>query len=166
MWKVENPEEFRNKFQTNLNKLFDNDKLGINLEKGIFNYALKEADRKKVVKKWDNSYFVQIYLDKARSVYSNLTKKNVKLINDKNILPQDFAQMTHQEIDYDKWKDIIDIKQKRDKSKIENKVSHGAFKCRKCKSEKTSYYQLQTRSADEPMTTFVQCLECGIRWKC
>lgn len=27
------------------------------------------------------------------------------------------------------------------------------------------YVQMQTRSADEPMTTFVLCNECGYRWK-
>ena len=42
----------------------------------------------------------------------------------------------------------------------------GLFKCGKCKSTKTTYYQMQTRSADEPMTTYVTCLECGNRWKC
>jgi DNA-directed RNA polymerase subunit M/transcription elongation factor TFIIS len=42
----------------------------------------------------------------------------------------------------------------------------GAFKCSKCKSEKTTYYQMQTRSADEPMTTFVTCHNCSKRWKC
>lgn len=26
-------------------------------------------------------------------------------------------------------------------------------------------FQVQTRSADEPMTTFVLCNECGNRWK-
>ena len=40
------------------------------------------------------------------------------------------------------------------------------FTCRKCKKKKCSYYQMQTRSADEPMTTFVSCLSCGNRWKC
>ena len=40
------------------------------------------------------------------------------------------------------------------------------FTCYKCKSTNCSYYQLQTRSADEPMTTYVTCLECGQRWKC
>jgi hypothetical protein len=25
---------------------------------------------------------------------------------------------------------------------------------------------LQTRSADEPMTTFVTCIACGCRWRC
>jgi transcription elongation factor S-II len=39
------------------------------------------------------------------------------------------------------------------------------FKCGKCKQRKTTYYQMQTRSADEPMTTFVTCLVCENRWK-
>jgi DNA-directed RNA polymerase subunit M/transcription elongation factor TFIIS len=38
------------------------------------------------------------------------------------------------------------------------------FVCGKCKSRKCSYYQLQTRSADEPMTTFVTCTNCNNRW--
>jgi DNA-directed RNA polymerase subunit M/transcription elongation factor TFIIS len=42
----------------------------------------------------------------------------------------------------------------------------GMFKCRKCKSKKTTYYQMQTRSADEPMTTYVTCKSCGLKWKC
>jgi DNA-directed RNA polymerase subunit M/transcription elongation factor TFIIS len=42
----------------------------------------------------------------------------------------------------------------------------GQFKCGKCKSTKTTYYQMQTRSADEPMTTYVTCKGCGNRWKC
>lgn len=42
----------------------------------------------------------------------------------------------------------------------------GMFKCRKCGSKKTSYYQMQTRSADEPMTTYVTCSGCGLKWKC
>ena len=41
----------------------------------------------------------------------------------------------------------------------------GIFKCKKCKSNKTEYSQMQTRSADEPMTTFVTCKNCGNRWK-
>lgn len=38
-------------------------------------------------------------------------------------------------------------------------------RCRACKSLKTQYYLLQTRSADEPMTVYVSCLGCGKRWK-
>jgi DNA-directed RNA polymerase subunit M/transcription elongation factor TFIIS len=42
----------------------------------------------------------------------------------------------------------------------------GMFKCGKCKSKKTTYYQMQTRSADEPMTTYVTCMDCDAKWKC
>lgn len=39
------------------------------------------------------------------------------------------------------------------------------FKCYKCKSNKCTFYALQTRSSDEPMTLFVTCLNCGNNWK-
>jgi len=39
------------------------------------------------------------------------------------------------------------------------------LKCGKCGKRNCTYNQLQTRSADEPMTTFVMCNECGNRWK-
>lgn len=39
------------------------------------------------------------------------------------------------------------------------------LKCGKCKKRNCTYNQVQTRSADEPMTTFVMCNECGNRWK-
>ncbi|KAK7476059.1 hypothetical protein BaRGS_00032686 [Batillaria attramentaria] len=39
------------------------------------------------------------------------------------------------------------------------------FKCGKCGKHNCTYNQVQTRSADEPMTTFVLCNECGNRWK-
>lgn len=39
------------------------------------------------------------------------------------------------------------------------------FQCGKCKQRQVSYSQAQTRSADEPMTTFCECLACGNRWK-
>ncbi|GAB0095750.1 Transcription elongation factor S-II [Sergentomyia squamirostris] len=39
------------------------------------------------------------------------------------------------------------------------------LKCGKCKKRNCTYNQIQTRSADEPMTTFVLCNECGHRWK-
>ncbi|CEP14146.1 hypothetical protein [Parasitella parasitica] len=39
------------------------------------------------------------------------------------------------------------------------------FKCGKCGGRKCTYFQMQTRSADEPMTTFVTCVGCGNHWK-
>jgi transcription elongation factor S-II len=39
------------------------------------------------------------------------------------------------------------------------------FRCGKCRGRKCTYFQMQTRSADEPMTTFVTCINCGNHWK-
>ena len=47
-----------------------------------------------------------------------------------------------------------------------NSNVEGFFTCGKCHSKKTSFYQMQTRGADEPMTNFVTCHNCGRRWKC
>jgi len=44
-------------------------------------------------------------------------------------------------------------------------ASTDMFQCGKCKQRKCTYYQMQTRSADEPMTTFVTCTNCNNRWK-
>lgn len=54
----------------------------------------------------------------------------------------------------------------REKARAQEADYTGLFKCGKCKSTKTTYYQMQTRSADEPMTTYVTCKNCSHRWKC
>ncbi|KAE9604097.1 hypothetical protein Lal_00002125 [Lupinus albus] len=45
------------------------------------------------------------------------------------------------------------------------KATTDQFKCGRCGQRKTTYYQMQTRSADEPMTTYVTCVVCNNRWK-
>lgn len=47
--------------------------------------------------------------------------------------------------------------------KTNNPISR--MQCGKCKFMKVAYSQAQTRSADEPMTTFCECMNCGNRWK-
>ncbi|GBF99722.1 hypothetical protein Rsub_12435 [Raphidocelis subcapitata] len=47
----------------------------------------------------------------------------------------------------------------------QQQASTDQFQCGKCKQRKVTYYQLQTRSADEPMTNFCTCTVCGNRWK-
>ena len=66
------------------------------------------------------------------------------------------------------WKELLDKKNKRDKMLYEicDETVSTMFTCGRCKKNKCTYYQLQTRSADEPMTTFVTCINCGKRWKC
>jgi len=167
--KIENPDKFRSNIRLKLDKIIHNEKNSINLEKGIFNFALNEAKNRKVVKKWDNPYFVQIYMDRLRSIFNNLNNKNLlEQINSGTIKSHTIAFMTHQEMNPEKWDELITAKSKRDQNKFETNLEAATdtFTCRKCKSNKCTYMQLQLRSADEPMTTFVTCLSCGNRWRC
>lgn len=139
-----------------------------NFEKGIFNWTISEAKNRKLIKKWCNKFFVVIYIDKLRSAMFNLTPEMISQINSEEIKSQQIAFMTHQELNPQKWDESIQRKILRDNSKYETtlEASSSSFYCRKCHKNKTTHYQLQTRSADEPMTIFVTCINCDAKWRC
>jgi DNA-directed RNA polymerase subunit M/transcription elongation factor TFIIS len=128
---------------------------------------LKEAERRKVLKKWDNDYFVEIYLAYTKSMFCNLNPAIIEDIRNETVKPQQVAFMTHQELNPDKWKHFIEAKSKRDQQKFTNNMEAGTntFTCRKCRGNRCTYYLQQVRSSDEPMTIFVSCLDCGQKWK-
>lgn len=165
--KIDNPDLFRSNIKQKLNDILKDEKNSNNMEKGIFNYSLKEADRHKIIKKWDNKYFVQIYIDRLRSIVVNLKGEILDHIKDGTIKPHIVAFMTHQELAPEKWTKLIDAKSKRDLNKFETTLaaSTDTFTCRKCKGKKCVHMAVQTRSADEPMTIYVTCLDCGNRFK-
>lgn len=167
--KIPNIDEFRHAISIKLSEHLKNETIGLNLEKGIYNNCLKQADERNIVKKWDNPNFINLYLEKLKTIYISLQNPEIyKDITSKKYRAHEFAFMTHQEMLPQKWEELISIKKIRDENKYIPKLeaSTDNFTCYKCKSKKCSYYQLQTRSADEPMTTFVSCLDCGNRWKC
>jgi DNA-directed RNA polymerase subunit M/transcription elongation factor TFIIS len=147
------------------------DKICTDLEKCILNHS---HDKCKNQPAWDNPDFTTIYKHKFLSIQSSL-KSNPELISKikSKVIPViDLMDMRPDELWYDgpyakriEEKIHLDMrKQYVEKEAKENLV--GLFKCGRCKSKKTTYYQLQTRSADEPMTTFVSCLNCEKNWKC
>ena len=166
---IDNPDIFRANVKQKLTGLLQHNSYGSNLEKGIYNWTLKAATHKQVLKKWENPYFVHLYIDKLRTIYINLQNPLIKnLILEKKIKAHDLAFMKHQDMLPDKWNPIIEDLKIKNQNKYIPKIeaSTDNFTCRKCKSKECSYYQLQTRSADESMTTFVTCINCGNRWKC
>lgn len=182
-FKLQNPEQFRENIRKKISTLLTDKNIlqqiadkhsitptvvAINFEKGIFNYTIRECNFKKLVKKWENPTFTQIYIDRLRMVFNNLSSPTIVdgLISG-DILPQAVAFMTHQEIQPDKWNPLIEKKTKRDASKCDKKVgaSTAMFTCSRCKSKNCTYYEMQTRSADEPATIFITCLNCDKHWR-
>jgi transcription elongation factor S-II len=169
-----NNDKIRNECVNKLNSIINNESLSRNIEKNIFNFIIDYSDENNINCKWINKIFYNLYISKIRSIYINLnkdsyTKNNYLLEKIKNgdIKPDDISKLSVYEIHPDNWKDIIDAKIKRDKMKYEIKpeAMTERYKCRKCGSRKCSYYELQTRSADEPMTQFFTCLDCKNKWK-
>lgn len=165
---TDNPEKFRENVVSKLNSIIDDKKISENLEKGIYNYTLSIADTKNLIKKWNNDYFVLIYIQKLKTILCNLSNKDIfnKLVS-KSFKAHELVYMTHQELRPDLWNELIELKKIKDENKFSPKIeaSTDDFTCFKCKSKKCTFYQLQTRSGDEPMTTFVTCIECGNRWR-
>ena len=99
------------------NKLYET--IATNLEKGIFNYTIREATTRNVIKKWDNTKFCQIYIDRLRSIYLNL--KNPEFlgkIQRMEIDPSKYATMTHQDIQPELWKEMIEKKNQIEESML------------------------------------------------
>jgi len=65
-----------------------------------------------------------------------------------------------------RWKKL---REEKIKEKQENLLKFSENKsllqCGRCKEFKVTYYQRQTRSADEPMSVFATCHACGKKWK-
>ena len=145
------------------------------IEKGIYNNTIEFADSKNIVKKWENPIFVNMYRVNAIRVYTNINSdsyiNNSRLLErllNKEFKGYDLAKMDPRYMFPERWKSLIDEKSKRDRAlyEINKEMATDIYKCSKCKKRECTFYQLQTRSADEPMTTFVTCLNCGNRWKC
>lgn len=155
--------------ETKIEKTINPDIIGQNIEKGIFNHAIKEASMRQIIKKWKNPLFCELYLSRLRTMVTNINQNTELLQNIRNgeIGIDQLAFMTHQEMCPEKWKQRIERKIQRDRSKVTNNIeaSTDMFTCGKCKSKKCTYYEMQTRSADEPATIFITCLDCGKNWK-
>jgi DNA-directed RNA polymerase subunit M/transcription elongation factor TFIIS len=167
MYRIPQPTVFRENIREKIAKQIQPVKLAPNLDRAIYNYAIKEATTRKIIKKWENPYFTQLYVDRLRTIIRNLSEEAIANINSGETSVQTFAFMTHQEMNPERWASLIQQKAKRDASKFNNNIeaSTDMYKCKKCRSKRCTYYEMQTRSADEPATIFVTCLDCGKHWR-
>lgn len=128
-----------------------------NIEKSIYNFSTEYVNGLGNEPSFDDITFTHVYKQKLLDILNHLEYPEiVKGLKEKKI-SRNMAYLKPQELLPNKWKDETDD--------TEQEIQEGIFQCKKCGSKKTSYYSLQTRSSDEPMTNFITCVECKNRWK-
>ena len=186
-----------------------------NCERSVYNWAVQQTREMQDEPSWENRLFRWRYKQKTYGLIRELERgpvvtTDIRVVGDHvtlglNITPQLVKRIQRKEIDSKNLArysaDVLwpegpyansafrlrrkDLEMEAAKAKEED--YSGLFKCGKCKGVKTTYYQMQTRSADEPMvsslllffmfialrtnapalqTTFVTCMSCNNRWKC
>ena len=99
--------------------------------------------------------------------HPEIGSRYVQYLTNKTIRPEGIIEIAEKEIsmirDHKYSREINE--RLRDTTVEQAKGVQGMFTCPKCRKDKTTYYQMQTRSADEPMTVFITCTSCQHRWR-
>lgn len=144
------------------------------MEIGIYNWTITECGKRRIARNWSNPKFFKLYIEKARSVLSNVDSgsyiNNTKLlerVKDKEFFPHELAFMKPENVHPDMWSKTVDTLLKKYENAYENKevAMTDMFKCGRCKKRECTFIEAQTRSADEPMTLFIRCVNCGNSWR-
>lgn len=133
--------EIREDTKNMVKKFYKTKKESVNCEISIYNYTIDYCSKNNILCSWEEELFLYVYKQKRLDVLSLLKNK---------------LKISSQEI-------AFYVKEEEPEDVIE--VEEGIFQCSKCQSKKTTCYSLQTRSADEPMTNFITCVNCKHKWK-
>ena len=146
----------------------------MDLERGIYNATLEDAKKHMVPLTWDHDTFRWLYSTVAKRTITNFhpdsyigNKSLIERWKEGEFTLESIGRWTPYELNPANWKDLKDQQFRRDKRILEGNLAMATdrFRCSQCKKKMCSYYELQTRSADEPMTIFISCLNCGKHWK-
>jgi DNA-directed RNA polymerase subunit M/transcription elongation factor TFIIS len=169
--------EVRDIIKQKFSNLLDDPKLSESIELNIFNFISDYSNQNDIIIDFDNNIFKLLYVAKSRQIFLNLDEssyiKNLKLknlIKKKKIILEKICKYEHKELKSLKWKKFnkdIEILNSEISDFNKELNTTDQFKCPKCKKNKCVYYQLQTRSADEAITSFITCIYdgCGFTWK-
>ena len=155
------------------NSLINNIDICTTIEESIFNFTLSQCEIKGILPDINDKYFKRIYVNKIISLYINLDKttyvKNIsfmdRLYNNEFDI-KEIAFLSPQEINKEHWKKYLDRQSANDEFLYSRTagIKTSEYKCNRCKEKNCTYYQLQVRCSDEPMTTFINCLNCNHKW--
>lgn len=153
-----NRAEFIGKFAS----LLKNIDIAVRIEAGIFEFALVYSCMKSYIK----TMIPAVYRDKAYDLLENINPSNelqnntlLKSIKENNINPQMLAFLRPQDLHPERWQELIKKNKLREEQK-NKRATTDLYQCWKCKERRCRTVQLQLRSADEPMTIIVTCLNC------
>lgn len=125
----------------------------IKAEKGILDFSKEYSEEN------ETPYLFEcIYDTKLDEILESLCN-NIDLVKTKEEA-YNLAFLTPEELNPDKYDTLLKKKEINEYKKNDIKSS-SAFKCSKCKKNKSAVSQKQILAGDEPLTTFVTCLECG-----
>lgn len=150
--------------------------VAVRLEKHVWNWMIQTCERDGIrgeLLKWSNPRVRYRYTTRALSLEFNLKNtQNPGLVDrlaSKQLSLKAFAAMTPHQMWPEHWEPVyqrVAMRQMRREATVDpTTVPDGAYTCSKCKSKKTVFTSMQIRSADEPSTQFVRCLNCGKAWK-
>jgi len=166
----------RDKVIENFQELVGDEHIVKELEDSILHAVSDDSIKECIEIDWGNRNFWNMYRDRAISLYENLrgecsyvqnTENWLEKLKSGEISPRNLVQLTAVDLCPQRWKSALD-KVIEGEKKLYSKSDSASIMmwCSGCKKKtKCDYYQMQTRSADEPMTTFVTCLDCDRQWK-
>lgn len=143
------------------------------LEHLIYNTFLEQCDRRKMSRSWSAMGAKDVYLGMARTIIGNLNESSYignhslyQAYTSGEFTLEQLVKRNAYELYPENWEVLIDQQAKREQIQLEGDRSRATdrFQCNRCGKREATYYELQTRSADEPMTIFINCLNCGKRW--
>jgi DNA-directed RNA polymerase subunit M/transcription elongation factor TFIIS len=146
----------------------------VQIERAIYNGAIRRGEKRGVPLYWKDLTFIELYTSRARQILGNLSPtsyvKNTEFfdtLKNGRISFEELEMVDSYEIFPSKWKAAFEFQQMVEKRQLEgNKsIATDKFTCARCWKKECTYYEMQTRSADEPMTIFINCLNCGKHWR-
>jgi len=170
---VSTPAEGRAKATLMLENTINDPNISRLLERAVWNHAVNFCKKNDKTLAWDNASFRNAYTQKILGVRYVARERPDVLDKYMSLDPtlKTFVNANPWELWPERWETAFEDAARKalrfadaDSEVDPDKMQDGLLQC-KCGSRKTSYYEKQTRSADEPMTVFAKCHTCNKRWK-
>lgn len=140
-----------------INKSLNNKKISKQIEENIYKYSLEYINMHNM-----DNFLEEIYINKTDDIlgYLNLNSYLINSIKENKINPSEIPYLKPEELSPQLYEHIIK-KRELEEYKKNHITGSSVFTCSKCNKANCSVTQKQLRSADEPPTTIVKCLECN-----